>query len=165
MFELLLETVPELLLELYMMAYKYHIVHRGTTAPDPLYIAAVSVGVLSLSSGAATAYTCEENLKMKIAVAVYIGTMCIARFTTHVALFVDLGDAAVAPCVVFLLMRCGWVLHRYNHYFNRHLGGAAWDVLLPFAGPENRLCALPPNPPHNPLFSIPSECGPGGHLP
>lgn len=88
---------------------------------DSYLIVAVCIGLLSLSTGISSAYTCDEKFKPKIAVAFFFALIIIARFAMHVALFIDLGGSAVAVMVCFLLIRCVLVFRRYYAFFVRHI--------------------------------------------
>ena len=121
-FEIVLETVPQLMLTTYVIAYKYF--HLNNQVELVLSFS-ILIGLASLSSGISLAYTCEEKLKMKIMVSIFFGLLCVARFGVHVVLFIDLGMNAAAAISCFVLVRCYLVFGRYKAYFEEHWGAVS----------------------------------------
>ena len=89
---------------------------------DPVVFASVMFGLCSFCFGIATAYLCGEKLLKRLAVTVfYIMPFAVARFSMHVALFVELKGLAVLPVAVFILLRVLLTLYRYYTYCTEHL--------------------------------------------
>ena len=107
------------MLETYVIAYKFFI---EEVPIDTVFVAATCVGLISLSFGIATAYTCEENIYVKLAVAAYFGAMSVARFSVHVALGIDVGFTwTFIPVIFCFWIRVGFTYVRYREYFMKHL--------------------------------------------
>ena len=98
---------------------------------DPLVFASVMFGLCSFCFGIAGAYLCGEKLLKRLAVTVfYIMPFAVARFSMHVALFVELKGLAVLPVAVFILLRVLLTLHRYYVYCTEHLRYTLRQVCL-----------------------------------
>jgi hypothetical protein len=67
---------------------------------------------------------------MKIVVAFFFGFMSVARFSMHVALFIDLGSNAAAAVGCCVLIRWILVFRRYTAYFEKHWGEVSFNTYI-----------------------------------
>ena len=123
----MIETVPELQLETYVVAYKYFI--KGTEV-DQWLVLAVCAGLVSLSTGIANAYFCEEKFMTRFVVTCFFGFMCVARFSVHVALLLVLGQTALYLFAGFLCIRLLVVTLRYKAFFEENIGDVHYAFIF-----------------------------------